>query len=232
VGGGEGASLREILRHPSVEEVTVVELDEEIIRLARRHLGSWHRGAFDSPKIRLLYQDGRELLETSEDAYDVVVVDVTDLLDDGPARALYTEEFYRLVKRRLSRPGLVIVQGLPLSPLDYDQHATLLATLKAVFPIVRSYKTFIPSFWTDWGFLIASEDLDSMALPVAELAERIRLRLGNPPPPLGPLTFYGAEEHRALFHIPGMLQVLLQKAGRVLKDADIRRSAIPTVGHD
>jgi spermidine synthase len=158
-------------------------------------------------------------------------VDVTDLLDEGPARALYTEEFYRIVRRRLARPGLVIVQGLPLSPLDCDQHSVLLATLKAVFPIVRSYKTFVPSFWTDWGFLIASEDLDPVAVPDEELADRIRRRLLIPPAPLGPLSFYGAEEHKPLFHIPGSLRALLEGSGRVLKDADIRLSASAAPGH-
>ncbi len=223
IGGGEGASLREVLRYPSVEQVTMVELDEDVVHLARAHLKEWHRGAFEHPKTRLVFEDGRAHLEKTESAYDVIVIDVTDLLDGGPACALYTKEFYGLVRRRLAAGGLLIVQGLELSSLTFEQHATLAATLGSVFPLVRSYKTFVPAFWSEWGFLIASEHLDPVQVPRRELEERIAKRFARPPSETGPLKFYDADLHFSLFQLPNVLRRKMSGVKTVLTDRDLGR---------
>jgi len=157
VGGGEGATLREVLVHGTVRSATMVDLDAELVELCREHLVSWHRGAFDDPRARLLFKDGREFVEADDARYDVVIIDVVDMLDNGPAQRLYTREFYEHLRARLRPNALVVVQGLEFSFLDDKPHAALARTLRTVFPEVHSYRAAIPSFLSAWGFLIASD---------------------------------------------------------------------------
>ena len=104
IGGGEGATLREVLSHASVRRAVMVDLDRELVELCREHLFQWHQGAFDDPRSELLTEDGRAYLERDPSLYDVVIIDVVDMLDNGPAQALYTRQFYELLHSRL-RPG-------------------------------------------------------------------------------------------------------------------------------
>ena len=95
------ATLREVLVHASVNSVKVVDLDREVVELCREHLINWHRGAFEDRRVRLIYGDGRKFVEDDDGHYDVVIVDVVDMLDNGPAQALYTRQFYERLRRRL-----------------------------------------------------------------------------------------------------------------------------------
>lgn len=160
IGGGEGAALREVLAHRSVHSATMVDLDIDVVELCRIHLPTWHCGAFDDPRARMVYGDGRKFVEEDGQKYDVVIIDVVDMFDNGPAQALYTRQFYEALRRRL-RPGFIIaVQGLEFSLVKFQEHLTLLRTLRTVFPHVISYSAVIPSFLSSWGFAIASDDHD------------------------------------------------------------------------
>jgi spermidine synthase len=94
-GGGEGATLREVLRHKSVESAVMVDLDGEVCAAAKQHLGIWHAGAYDDPRTTLLHQDARAWLVDSSEPFDSVIVDVTDPLAGGPSYMLFTKEFTR-----------------------------------------------------------------------------------------------------------------------------------------
>jgi spermidine synthase len=157
IGGGEGATLREVLAHKSVRTATMVDIDREAVELFREHLTRWHQGAFEDPRVRLYYEDGRAFIERLDSRYDVVVIDVVDAFEGGPAERLYTRQFYELLRTRLRPGAIVIVQGLELSVADYKEHAALTRTLRTVFSEVHSFKVGIPSFLGTWGFLIASD---------------------------------------------------------------------------
>ncbi|MGH9204623.1 MAG: methyltransferase domain-containing protein, partial [Vicinamibacterales bacterium] len=77
-GGGEGAPLREILRHPSVESVVMVDIDAELVALCREHLPAWHAKAFDDRRVRVLHADARAFVERTDERFDVIVNDITD----------------------------------------------------------------------------------------------------------------------------------------------------------
>ena len=181
IGGGEGATLREVLVHRAVEHVTMVDIDRELVELCRQHLVAWHRGAFDDPRVRLLFEDGRRLIEREPASYDVVVIDVVDMLDNGPAQFLYTRQFYEALKRRLRPHGIVVVQGLEFSFLDDKPHAALLRTLRSVFREAHSYRTDIPSFLSAWGFLIASDRMRPEQWSAGKIDRRISERIGDWP---------------------------------------------------
>lgn len=179
IGGGEGATLREVLVHASVQSVTMVDLDRELVELCREHLRDWHRGAFDDPRARLVFGDGRKFVEDDDRVYDVVVIDVVDMIENGPALALYTLEFYQLLRRRLRSGGIVAVQGLEFSFLDDKPHAAVARTLRAAFPEVHSYHAAIPSFLGTWGFLIASDWFTPTDLQAERIDRTIEARLGT-----------------------------------------------------
>lgn len=219
IGGGEGATLREVLRYTSVEEVTMVDLDKEVVELSKIHLQEWSQQSFNHPKVKLVFDDGRKYLEQTKTLYDVIIIDITDSIEEGPSLSLYTREFYQLAKSHLSNAGLLAIQGLELTQSDFKGHAMIRATLQSVYPIVRSYKTFVPSFLADWGFIIASSQLDPLLLNRVTLQERILKRLERSFDPLGdPLKFYDAETHYALFQISKNLRALLAESRSIIED--------------
>jgi len=180
IGGGEGATLRETLAHRSVKSATMVDIDQELVELCQKHLPSWHLGAFDDSRVRLVYEDGRSFVENNRDLYDVVIIDVVDMLDNNsPAQSLYTKQFYQKLYQRLSQGSVVIVQGLEFSHLDYAGHAALLKTLKTVFSEVHSYRAHIPSFFSSWGFLIASDWFNPAHWSAQQIDKVIEERLGS-----------------------------------------------------
>ncbi|MEM0318067.1 MAG: methyltransferase domain-containing protein, partial [Candidatus Nezhaarchaeales archaeon] len=101
VGGGEGATAREVLRYPTVEKVVMVDIDGELVDLCRRYMPEWSQGAFEDPRLELVIADGRKYIEETGESFDVVILDLTDPLPGTPSVYLYTREFYELVKGRL-----------------------------------------------------------------------------------------------------------------------------------
>jgi spermidine synthase len=215
IGGGEGATLREVLRYRSVERATMVDIDGELIELCKQHLDDWHRGSFDDPRTELIIGDGRAFLETTDRTFDVVICDITDFLDHGPALRLYTRQFYELVASRLRPGGVLIVQALETSNMDPEEHAMLVRTVGEAFTVVRSYMTFISSFMYLWGFLTASNTVDPSRMTEAGVDERIAERLTSE------LKSYDGITHRGYFSIPKDLRALIAEPGDVLDDDTI-----------
>jgi len=157
----------------------MVDIDPEVVALCREHLPAWHQGAFQDPRARLVHADGRAFVEGENQRYDVVIVDVVDMLENGPAEKLYTRQFYELLRKRLKPDGIVAVQALEFSFADDRPHAALARTLRTVFPEVHSYRALIPSFLGSWGFLVASDWLRPAEMRAEDLDRAIENRLGN-----------------------------------------------------
>jgi spermidine synthase len=158
LGGGEGAMLREVLRHPSVESVVMVDIDDEVVAACREHLPTYHQGAFDDPRVTLVTDDARAWLERQErPEFDVVLVDLTEPLSGGPAVKLFTREFYDLVRRSSSTGGVVALQAGSIRPSLSWAYACVVNTLSTVFPCVRPYSCWITSFAEAWGFALAGD---------------------------------------------------------------------------
>lgn len=157
VGGGDGGTVREVLKHP-VQHVDFVELDEEVVEFSRAHLSAVHQGSFDDPRVRLRFQDGRAWVEEHAGTYDVILMDMTDPF--GPSRMLYTHEFYDRVRRALrSDDGLFAMHSE--SPVARPvAHRCIERTLGAVFPIVRCAYAFVQMYATYWSFAISSPATD------------------------------------------------------------------------
>ncbi len=209
VGGGEGATLREALRHPGVESAMMVDLDRELVEVCRKWLPEFHQGAFDDPRAELVFADGRSWLAAQRDgSFDVIILDLPEPLEEGPALMLFTAEFYALVKSKLAAGGLAALQSGAAGP-RCRLLADLNRTLRGVFPRVVAYTAYIPSFMDLYGFHIAGDEGFSWPA-VRRLTERIQAL-----PPLGWLAPAFAA---GLPHLPAYLQARLDQ-GRSLTDA-------------
>jgi spermidine synthase len=155
LGGGDGMAVREVLRHPGVESVTLVELDPHMVRLFSQHpsLARLNGGALASPKLKVVTTDAFKWLEESRDHYDVVIVDFPDPTNFSVGK-LYTHSFYSLLAERLSAGGYAAVQTT--SPLLARRSFwTVVATIEAAGLQATPYHAHVPSFG-EWGFVIAS----------------------------------------------------------------------------
>lgn len=157
LGGGEGACLREALRWRSVQNVTMVDIDAEVVAACREHLPQHHRGAFDDPRVTLAYGDAVEFLRSVPDAsVDVVVSDMTDPVEDGPSTFCFTVEYFTEIARVLRPHGVLAVQAGPASPIEVALHAKVIRTLRAVFTSAIPYAVDAPCYGRDLGFILAS----------------------------------------------------------------------------
>jgi spermidine synthase len=211
-GGGEGATLREVLAHKTVKKAVMVDIDEEVVRLCRRFLPSWHQKAFDDPRAELHYADAREYLEESSDKFDVIIIDLVDPLEQGPARLLYTREFYQVVKQKLGHDGIMSVQAEPSEWGNLDNFTAIVNTLRNVFPITRPYQAHVPSFFSLWGFAAASQSLDPRQLTAEEIDARISTRISKK------LKSYDGLTHQAIFTIPKHIRQKSAARKRIITD--------------
>ncbi|HAT72244.1 MAG TPA: spermidine synthase [Elusimicrobia bacterium] len=194
LGGGEGATARDILNDRGIEQVVMADIDYNILRFAKKHLESWHKGAFDDPRLRLLAQDAKKLVYNTSTKFDLIYSDLPSPIEGGPAFGLYTVEFYRRMKRVLAKGGIFTIQAGPGTPLQFELHPAIANTLKKVFRFVGSYTAFIPSYDMPWTFLYCT-DAPALApekLKAAALDRAARARLKRPLKYSDGLTITGA----------------------------------------
>ncbi len=180
LGGGEGATAREILNDRGIERVVMADIDYNILSFAKKHLEPWHKGAFEDPRLRLLAQDAKKLVEHTSLKFDLVYSDLPSPIEGGPAFGLYTLEFYRRMKRILAPGGVFTVQAGPGTPLQFELHPALYNTLSRAFRFVGSYTAFIPSYDMPWTFLYCTDSPRlapaSLSAPALDRAAAKRLK--------------------------------------------------------
>lgn len=211
-GGGEGATLREVLSHKSVKRAVMVDIDEEVIAVCRKYLPQMSRGAFEDKRTELHHRDARQFLAESPDRFDVIIVDLPDPLEGGPAGMLYTTEFYRLVREKLTPDGVISVQSGSASLAQLNCLPAVHHTLSSVFPIVRAYAVDVPCFGTTWGFCLASATIDAAALAPEEIDRRIAASS------LPSLKFYDGTTHRGMFSLPRYVRKAIASETRLISD--------------
>ena len=177
VGGGDGGVIRELARHPGMERIDMVEIDEGVVRVCREHMPSLSAGAFDDPRVHLHLADAFPFVKESQDEYDLIVVDSTDTYEDEEgeiSEALFTDEFYRDLRRILAPGGFVVTQAdnNVFCPYSMEEIGAMFAR---VFPRVGSYQALVPSFGGFSGFVWAGEGGDVRTT----FAPRVELRYLN-----------------------------------------------------
>ncbi|NOZ91668.1 MAG: methyltransferase domain-containing protein [Dictyoglomi bacterium] len=197
LGGGEGATLRELYKHKSVEHVTMVDIDEEVVSICKEHLPEWHQGAFDDSRTHLVIADAGKVVRESEDkSYDVVISDLVEPFDMGPTYHLFTKEFFEHIHRVLADDGVFVLQASILRMGTMLMHAAIRKTLQQVFPVVRSFAAYVGSFDVPWSFVIATKGEDPKQWTIEHVNNMIKERIS------GELKFYDGESHVHMFMLP------------------------------
>jgi spermidine synthase len=199
VGGGDGGMAREVLRHASVDHVTMVEIDAGVVDFSKEYLPAISDGAFDDTRLELVIADGAEFMRRDGPGYDVIIVDSTDPI--GPGEVLFTDTFYGHAKRRLAPGGILVTQnGVP-----FLQGAELTGTMRAfraLFADATCYLATVPTYAGGpmafgWG-----TDGDARAVPLDLLEARFAASSLTP-------GYYTPEVHKAAFALPGYVKALM-----------------------
>jgi len=212
VGGGEGATLREALRHPSVRRAVMVDVDQEVIEVSRKFLPEFHGGAFDDPRTEIVIEDARQWLERHEEVFDAIIIDLSDPIEEGPCYRLYTREFYRVVTGRLAPDGVIALQSGTVAAHDLLNFSAIYQTLKTAFPTVWAYTASVPCFGLPWGFQVASKERLSQPYTAAEYDDRIERRIN------GELKYLTGALCSAQFVLPKHLRLRMEKESRIIED--------------
>ncbi len=200
IGGGDGGIAREVLRHPTVEAVTMVEIDPHVIEACRRHLPSICGRAFHDRRLHVVVDDGAKFVRTTDERFDVAIVDSPDPI--GPATVLFAMEFYRNVARVLRGPGIMVRQTGSVF-LQPNEIVAADRRLRRVFTYVAPYVAAIPTYIGGFfGFLLASNRVQPLRAAPAQLEARYRrARLA--------CQYYTTAIHRACFALPASVRALL-----------------------
>lgn len=213
LGGGEGATSREVLRWSSVARVVMVDIDGAVVAACREHLTAMHGGAFEDPRHELVIADAQRYLAQTDERWDVILSDLSDPVQDGPAFELFTREYFERVRGVLRPGGVFAVQAGPVSPADLSFHVGLVHTVGSVWARAQSYQAAVPSFGVPWGFCVASDGpLPSSPDPEhtdAQLRAHVR----------GPLRYLDGAMVRAQRQLPPFVRTALEAETRVFTRA-------------
>ncbi len=192
IGGGDGGTAREVIRHNTVEECTMVEIDAMVVDACKKYIPQTAK-ALDDARVNLIIGDGVKFVKETTEKFDVIIVDSTDPI--GPAQPLFGEEFYQDVYRCLTDDGIVVSQG-ESSWYANDIQKSLLSVLNSVFP-----QCFLYSFSNLtypgglWSFTFASKkyhplhDFNKQAVHNSQLT----------------FDYYNANIHQSAFALPNFV---------------------------
>jgi spermidine synthase len=177
VGGGDGGSSEEALKHSSVALCRMCELDQAVVDMSREWLPQVHKGVFDNPRLHVQIGDGMAYLANpvrdADDRFDLIYLDLTDPV--GPAEALYAPPFFADCKRALNDGGALTLHiGSPFSHTQRVQQS--MRHLRQLFKVVTPYFVHIPIYGATWGFAVASDVIDISKVAAEEVDARLASR--------------------------------------------------------
>ncbi len=172
VGGGDGGALEELLKHRSVEQVTMVEIDRGVVDFAREHLRPICGEAFDDPRFALEIADGLAWVQATDQRFDLIVVDSTDPVE-GPGQVLFSETFYRACAARLTDGGVLVTQNaVPFFSPEFLSKP--IGALQAAFGHVAAYRAAVPSFYGgDMVYALAADRVNPLTVAEDVLTDRL-----------------------------------------------------------
>lgn len=202
IGGGDGGTARELLRHDSLEEVVMVEIDDKVIEASKMHLPTI-ASALEHPKLNLIVDDGIKYVnDAADESFDLVIVDSTDPV--GPAEGLFTVEFYKEVHRILSKDGIMVTQSE--SPrFNSKVFKEIFQTYRGIFgqEQVHCYLAYIPTYPTGmWSFSYSSK---GDAHPITNFDETKSKAFAKD----HGLKYYNEDLHKAAFALPNFVRDMI-----------------------
>jgi spermidine synthase len=191
IGGGDGGVLREIVKHETISSVTLVEIDECVVRVSKKYLPAMAAG-FQHPKVNVIIGDGFKYLAENKNSYDVIITDSSDPV--GPAESLFSAEFYGLMKQALRDGGIICTQGECMW-VHLDLIQTVLEKSRAIFPSVAYAWCSIPTYPSGTiGFILCSTEKNKDFTVPVTVFEKEKER--------AKCKYYNRDVHSSAFVLP------------------------------
>lgn len=196
IGGGDGGTVREVLKHKTVERVVLCEIDGMVIKACKKYLPTI-ACELDNPKVEIRVADAIEYIKDKKNEFDIILIDSTDPM--GPGEGLFTEEFYTNVKNSLKEGGIVAAQSE--SPVaNKEEIKKMYNLLKKVFPVCSTYTSNIPTYPGGyWAWAFCSKDVKPLSYFAEDRYEDI----------VKSCKIYNRDYHNARFALPNYLKELL-----------------------
>ncbi len=194
VGGGDGGAIREVLKHPSVEKVVLVEIDGSVVEVSKKYLPEISC-ALEDERAEVVIADGIQYVRDHAGEFDVITVDSTDPV--GPAVGLFALDFYKSIYDALKEDGIFVAQTE--SPFfNDDLIKRVYKDIASVFPIARLYLCAIPTYPSGlWSFTMGSKKHDPLETNIADIPE-----LNT--------KYYSGRIHHSIFALPRFVEDLLK----------------------
>lgn len=202
IGGGDGGTAREVLRHPSVKQVDMVEIDEAVVRASKEFLPEV--GAWEDARLNVLFEDGIAFIKNAQASYDVVIIDGSDPV--GPAEGLFEKEFFEFCFSALKEDG--ILTGQTESPWVEEYHPSIKQVFDAlgeVFTHSSMYMGFIPLYPAGmWSFAYASKGINPNSV---EVLKRVQIGLEGFSQDM---KYYNKSIHQGSFALPNFVADIIR----------------------
>jgi len=193
IGGGDGGILREVLKHSTVESVTQVEIDQQVIDMCVKYLPNHSAGAYNNPKANIVIADGVDFVNESTEKFDVIISDSTDPM--GPGEVLFTSRFYQGIKNCLNEGGVFVAQN-GVSFMQTSEVTTTFKRLSPLFTEASFYCGAVPTYVG--GIMTFAWATDNLALKNVSLETiEARFEAANIS-----TRFYTPAVHKGSFALP------------------------------
>jgi len=201
IGGGDGGTAREVLKHPSVQHIDLVEIDKTVVEASKLHFPGV--GDFDNPKLNVLYEDGISFVKNSLNPYDVIIIDGSDQV--GPAEGLFEKEFYQYCHDALTGDGVLTAQTeSPWVEAYQPSMKKVFTALDELFPVSKMYLSFIPLYPAGmWSMACASKQDDPLSDAVTGRVDKGVAAIKN-------LRYYNRDIHTGSFAIPTFVSDIIR----------------------
>ncbi|MTI88777.1 MAG: polyamine aminopropyltransferase [Balneolaceae bacterium] len=202
IGGGDGGTAREVLKHPAVQEVDLVEIDEVVVQASKEYMPDV--GAWEDPRLKVHFTDGITFAKEASRKYDVIIVDGSDPV--GPAEGLFKKDFFRFCCDALNDEGVLSAQTESPWIEEYQKDIKQVFTvLDEVFDVSYMYLGYIPLYPSGmWSFAYASKGMDPMEEQVLSRVEKGVSEFG------GSFKYYNRAVHKAAFALPNFVAEIVR----------------------
>ena len=201
IGGGDGGILREVLRYKSVEKATIVEIDPKVIEFCKKYLPSISGGAFDDERTDLVIGDGAEYIKKTNDKFDVVIVDSPDPI--GPARVLFSKNFYTDIGNVMDSEGIMVRQTGSIQ-MQADEQKEAYKLLKTIFAHNLFYVFTVPTYVGGlFSAVFCSNSINPLNMDYEYLNQKFSKASIK-------TNYYDPDIHWGAFHLPGFIKERLR----------------------
>jgi spermidine synthase len=210
IGAGDGGVLKEVLKYSCVKSVELAELDKDVIEISKKYLKTIHKGSFNDSRVKINIVDGREYIEKNPKRFDVVIMDMIDPF--GPARYLYTKEFFYSVKKSFRTNNGIFVMHSESPVTRPKTFLSIHNTLKSAFEYVCPFYAYIHMYATLWSITVSSDKINIKNFNKAFINQKLKKCK------IKGLYYYTGIIHEASLATWPHLDRLLRKKSRILTD--------------